>query len=185
MTLAENKKQITDFQHFQEIVAKYAKAYSDFEDMQKQTSFVPEKGDQKTGIIGEAYVFKYLTEQKCAEVKFGNASQSAWDIQYKKDINDKEYTKVQVKTVSEFSDKLIISPIHPGFDILYLVKLNRSFFPEKILKVTPCKDWPNQEIKGKKYPDKDFSFKNYKFKTEDETEELIEVLRLKEQKARK
>lgn len=44
-----------DFKRFREVVEKYAKVYTEFESIQKDTknriSFVPEKGDQKTGII--------------------------------------------------------------------------------------------------------------------------------------
>lgn len=91
-----------DLKRFQDVVEKYAKAYADFESIQKagkdRISFVPKKGEQKT---------------------------------------------VQVKTVSEFSENKIISHILPGFKILYLVKLNKNLFPEKVLKVTTKGDWPD------------------------------------------
>ena len=95
-----------DFKRFQDVVDKYAKAYADFEKIQKdeknRISFVPEKGDQKTGIIGEAYIFKYLTEKGCKNLEFGDPSQKSWDIKY---IEEGEEKTVQVKTVSEFSEK--------------------------------------------------------------------------------
>lgn len=111
-----------DFKRFREVVEKYAKVYTEFESIQKDTknriSFVPEKGDQKTGIIGESYIYKYLKENGYVDVNFAEPSQKAWDIKYTE--NGEEKT-VQVKTVSEFSEKKIISHILPGFKILYLV----------------------------------------------------------------
>lgn len=164
-----------EFKRFQMVVKNYAKAYSAFEEIQKgekRINFVPKKGDQKTGVIGEAYIYKYLTDQGYAIVKFGNASQEAWDIQCKRNKNDKKFIKIQVKTIAYGE---IISHIRPGFDILYLVKLDESFFPTKILKVTTTGDWP--DIKHKKFPEKKFSYKDYKFETEDETGKLLKFLK--------
>ncbi|MDY4833139.1 MAG: hypothetical protein SO161_11535 [Treponema sp.] len=108
-----------DFKRFQDVVEKYANAYADFESIQKpgkdRIDFVPEKGDQKTGVIGEAYIFKYLTEKGCKNLEFGDPSQKSWDIKYTEEGKEKT---VQVKTVSEFSECQIISEIIPGFDIL-------------------------------------------------------------------
>lgn len=125
-----------DFKRFQDVVEKYARAYADFESIQKpgkdRISFVPKKGEEKT---------------------------------------------VQVKTVSEFSENKIISHILPGFKILYLVKLNKNLFPEKVLKVTTKGDWP--DIKHKAFPKDKFSYKDFIFQTFDETEDFIKVLQLK------
>ena len=125
-----------DLKRFQDVVEKYAKAYADFESIQKagkdRISFVPKKGEEKT---------------------------------------------VQVKTVSEFSEKKIISHILPGFKILYLVKLNKNLFPEKVLKVTTKGDWP--DIRHKAFPKDKFSYKDCIFQTFDETEDFIKVLQLK------
>ena len=75
-----------DFKRFREVVEKYAKVYTEFESIQKDTknriSFVPEKGDQKTGIIGESYIYKYLKEKEYVDVNFAEPSQKAWDIKY-------------------------------------------------------------------------------------------------------
>ena len=167
-----------DFKRFQDVVDKYAKAYADFEKIQKdeknRISFVPEKGDQKTGVIGEAYIFKYLKEKGCEDVKFAEPSQKAWDIKYTEKGEEKT---VQVKTVSEFSECQIISEIIPGFDILYLVKLNKQLYPTKILKVTTKGDWP--DIRHKAFPKDKFSYKNCIFQTFDETEDFMKVLQLK------
>ena len=143
-------------------------------DTKNRISFVPEKGDQKTGIIGEAYIFKYLTEKGCKNLEFGDPSQKSWDIKY---IEEGEEKTVQVKTVSEFSEKKIISHILPGFKILYLVKLNKNLFPEKVLKVTTKGDWP--DIRHKVFTKDKFSYKDCIFQTFDETEDFMKVLQLK------
>ena len=167
-----------DFKRFREVVEKYAKVYTEFESIQKDTknriSFVPEKGDQKTGIIGESYIYKYLKEKKYVDVNFAEPSQKAWDIKYTE--NGEEKT-VQVKTVSEFSEKKIISHILPGFKILYLVKLNKNLFPEKVLKITTKGDWP--DIRHKAFPKDKFSYKDCIFQTFDETEDFMKVFQLK------
>ena len=103
-----------DFKRFQDVVEKYAKAYADFESIQKpgkaRIDFVPKKGEEIT---------------------------------------------IQVKTVSGFSGNKIVSHILPGFKILYLVKLNKNLFPEKVLKVTTKGDWP--DIRHKAFPKDKFS----------------------------
>jgi hypothetical protein len=54
-----------NFGKFLEVVRKYADAYGQLECIQKDKSFdfVPEIGDQKTDIIGEAFIFEYLKRQ--------------------------------------------------------------------------------------------------------------------------
>ena len=88
-----------------------------------------------------------------------------------------EEITIQVKTVSGFSEKKIISHILPGFKILYLVKLNKNLFPEKVLKVTTEGDWP--DIRHKAFPKDKFSYKNCIFQTFDETEDFMKILQLK------
>ncbi len=167
-----------ELKRFQDVVEKYAKAYAEFESIQKdeknRIGFVPKEGDQKTGVIGESYIYKYLTEKGCEDVKFAEPSQKAWDIKYTEGGEEKT---VQVKTVSEFSEKKIISHILPGFKILYLVKLNKNLFPEKVLKVTTKGDWP--DIRHKAFPKDKFSYKDCIFQTFDETEDFMKVLQLK------
>ena len=164
-----------ELKRFQDVVEKYAKAYAEFESIQEDERivFVPKEGDQKTGVIGESYIYKYLTEKGCEDVKFAEPSQKAWDIKYTEGGEEKT---VQVKTVSEFSEKKIISHILPGFDILYLVKLDRNLFPEQVLKVTTKGDWP--DIRHKAFPKDKFSYKDCIFQTFDETEDFIKILKL-------
>ncbi len=117
-----------DFKGFQKIVNEYAKVYSTFEEMQKRMSFIPKKGDQKTGVIGEAYIYEYLSRIGCKKMEFGAPSEKGWDIKCS------QY-KYQVKTVSEYSKTQLISPIHDGWTFLFLVHLNINFVPDKIYKI--------------------------------------------------
>lgn len=134
-----------DFNDFQKLVSDYARVYSKFEKMQKEAEFIPEKGDQKTGLIGEAYIYEYLSKSKCKKLGFGNHSEKGWDIECSNG-------KYQVKTVSHYSDTQKVSPIHEGWDFLYLVHLNEKFVPDRILKIENPGNWNNNVIKGLKFP---------------------------------
>ena len=54
-----------DFNDFEKLISDYARVYSKFEKIQKEAEFIPEKGDQKTGLIGEAYIYEYLSNNAC------------------------------------------------------------------------------------------------------------------------
>jgi len=127
-----------NFDRFIEVVKKYAEAYQDFEKIQKcpDFDFVPKIGDQKTGIIGEAFIFEYLKRQKYVGLEFGNPSQKGWDIKYAFGLAPNGVVLVQVKTVSAFAKIKAISPIHfaPDYCELYLVSLNKDFIPDNIWK---------------------------------------------------
>jgi len=127
-----------NFNKFIEVVKNYAEAYRGFEEIQKSPDFdfVPEIGDQKTGVIGEAFIFEYLKRQGHPSLEFGNASQKAWDIKYSFGLAPNEIVLVQVKTVSAFSKTKRISPIHlaPDYCELYLVSLNEDLIPDNIWK---------------------------------------------------
>jgi hypothetical protein len=127
-----------NFDRFIEVVKKYAEAYRDFEEIQKAPDFdfVPETGDQKTGIIGEAFIFEYLKRQGHPDLEFGNHSQKGWDIKYPFGLVPNGVVLVQVKTVSAFSKTKTISPIYLASDYceLYLVSLNEELIPDNIWK---------------------------------------------------
>lgn len=109
-----------------DVIKEYAEAYSKFECLQKkEDSLLPKHGDQKTGIIGEFYIYQYL--QGKADLKYANHG-SSWDIEYTDDEERK--IKIQVKTVlTGFSKTNMISPIKKGWDYLYLLSLGKSFVP--------------------------------------------------------
>jgi len=125
-----------NFNKFIEVVKKYAEAYRDIEEIQKATDFdfVPETGDQKTGIIGEAFIFEYLKRQGYCGLEFGRTTQKGWDMKYSFGLAPNEVVLVQVKTVSAFSKTKTISPIHfaPDYCELYLVSLNEDLIPDNI-----------------------------------------------------
>jgi hypothetical protein len=127
-----------NFDKFIEIVKNYAEAYSQFEKIQKDQTFdfVPKIGDQKTGVIGEAFIFEYLKRQGHPDIEFGGAAQKAWDIKYPFGMAPNNVVLVQVKTVSAFSRTRRISPIHlaPDYCELYLVSLNDDLIPDNIWK---------------------------------------------------
>jgi hypothetical protein len=127
-----------NFGKFLEVVRKYAEAYKQLERIQKDKAFdfVPETGDQKTGIIGEAFIFEYLKRQEHPSLEFGNPSQTAWDIRYPFGLAPNGVVLVQVKTVSAYSKTRRISPIHlaPDYCELYLVSLDKQLMPDNVWK---------------------------------------------------
>jgi len=127
-----------NFNRFIEVVKKYAEAYREIEDLQKcpDYDFIPKIGDQKTGIIGEAFIFEYLRRQGHPNLEFGRTDQKGWDIKYPSESAPNNYVFIQVKTVSAFAKYKKISPIHPttGYCEFYLVSLNEDLIPENIWK---------------------------------------------------
>ena len=111
----------------------YASAYGKLQDLQENSTLIPE-GDQKTGCIGEFYAYLYLLKKfPNADILYGNHSEKGWDIE----INcDRRRCRVQVKTVSAYSKTRGISPIHHGWDELFLIYLDRSFKPRGFWIVT-------------------------------------------------
>jgi len=133
-----------NFDKFIETVKKYAEAYGELEEIQKAPDFdfVPEIGDQKTGVIGESFIFEYLKRQGHPDLKFGNAAQKGWDIKY---TTPNGVVLVQVKTVSAFSKTRRVSPIHFDPDYcVYLVSLNKTLIPDNVWKP---KDYDKAKIK--------------------------------------
>ncbi len=125
-----------NFETFIEIIKKYAEAYRQVECIQKDKTFdfVPEIGDQKTGVIGESFIFEFLKRRKYENLEFGNHSQKAWDIKYSSSSTPKGEILVQVKTVSAFSKTKRVSHIHLTRDYceLYLVSLDEDLIPDNI-----------------------------------------------------
>ena len=103
----------------------YASAYGRLEFLQRN-DMLP-IGDQKTGVIAEFYAGIYA-ERHFAKVEYGHSSQSAWDMKVSRTKMGK-LEAVQVKAVSDFSRTRRVSPIHPGWDQLWLVCLNTKLEP--------------------------------------------------------
>ena len=109
-----------------EAISKYASADQTLEHLQDTTRWIP-KGDQKTGSIGEYYAFVYLlTKYDEKLIEYGRHSEKGWDIRITGDVGK----KIQVKTVSGFSKTRTISPIHKGWDSLYLIYVSQRLEPE-------------------------------------------------------
>ena len=89
----------------------------------------------------EAFIYEYLSRIGFSYIQYGSNSEKGWDIQANK--NGKKYL-FQVKTTSSFSKTRTISPIHPGWDKMFLLFLDRSFIPIGIWLVD------NRKIKWKK-----------------------------------
>lgn len=107
-------------------IAKYADAYEQLQKLQDTLPWIP-GGDQKTGSIGEYYAFVYLLSQFDEnQLRFGGHSEKGWDIE----ILESPVRRIQVKTVSAFSKTRTISPIHRGWDELYILFLSKRLEPE-------------------------------------------------------
>lgn len=142
-------KKIYDFNGALDLIKRYAAIYYEFETFQKKSKIMPTNGDQKTGVIGEMYIYQYLKHlYPTDKVSFGTTSQKGWDIQVGRNIY------VQVKTVSAHSNYRTISPIHEGWTELFLVSLDKDFRPNGIWKINDPKDIPWKTVSSPKL-DKD------------------------------
>jgi hypothetical protein len=107
-------------------VARYAEAYAEIQSIQEESPLIPE-GDQKTGCIGELYGYLYLAHANPGTtLTYGSHSEKGWDIECKSDRTSK---RIQIKTVSAFSKTRTISPIHYGWDELFIIYLDRNLAP--------------------------------------------------------
>lgn len=143
----------------------YASAYHELERLQKKWKDDPKrtlipKGDQKTGCIGEFYVYLYLVNKyPGAELKYAGHSQKGWDIEAKWDKKvsntPRRNFKVQVKTVSAYSKTRVMSPIHDGWDELHIVCLGEDFRPKEFWIIDRSSVSRDLPLKGKRCPDPD------------------------------
>lgn len=110
----------------QDAIAQYADAYHRLQRLQRSLQCIP-GGDQKTGCIGEYYAYAYLLSRYAEEeLTFGSHSEKGWDIQVERSPS----WRIQVKTVSAFSKTRALSPIHDGWDQLFIVYLNKQLKPK-------------------------------------------------------
>lgn len=116
---------VTEAREIRRAIKTYASAYKDLQKLQESSSHSIPEGDQKTGCIGEFYAYQYLRKfHPEEEVKYGDHNQKGWDIR----IGQKY--RVQVKTVSAYSKKRGMSPLHEGWDKLYVIYLDCLFKPK-------------------------------------------------------
>lgn len=123
-------------------IDQYAKAYGRLEQLQRSRPKEIPIGDQKTGVIAEFFARIYA---KCrfpkATFEFGSPSEHAWDI------------KVQVKAVSAHSQTSRVSPIHPGWHQLWLMRLDEHLRPHAFWVVEAQKAaWSKTLLKNRTMP---------------------------------
>jgi hypothetical protein len=160
------------------IIRKYATAYEALENLQRSETLLFPIGDQKTGVIAEFYARLYVKNKfPHALLKYGTPSQHAWDIIVQK---NNIACKIQVKAVSAYSETSRISPIHPGWSELYLMRLDKQFWPVGFL-VLRAKDvnWRSEKLSGTTMPKPGIprSGSHYFKKATDELPRLIQILR--------
>jgi hypothetical protein len=82
---------------------------------------------RKRAASGEYYAFVYLLSQYDeSQLSFGGHSEKGWDIE----VAASPARRIQVKTMSAFSKTRTISPIHRGWDELYIMFLSKRLEPE-------------------------------------------------------
>ena len=136
-------------------IRNYAKAYSELQHWQDNHHAIP-GGDQKTGSIGEYYAYLYLSSTyPGATLTYGSHSQKGWDIDV---VRNGVSTKIQVKAVSKYSKTRTISPIHKGWDLLYLIYLDLNLYPKGFWIIEDKSIFGDSDIlKSRKCPDPDKS----------------------------
>jgi hypothetical protein len=110
------------------------------------------RGDQKTGVIAEFYARLYAKAVfSNSEFVYGNPSEPVSDIVVKR--KSCPALKIQVKAVSAHAELGRISPLHPGWDQLWLMRLNCDLVPEGFWIVDKSDvDWAGQTIKSSTMP---------------------------------
>jgi len=117
---------MSEAKEIQLAIAAYAEAYARLQELQEKSKLIP-KGDQKTGCIGEFYAYLYIRARfPQREVFYGGHNEKGWDIKVRLADGSKRF---QVKTVSAYADARRISPIHPGWNELFLIYLDKDFKP--------------------------------------------------------
>jgi len=112
-------------------IDQYAEAYGRLEQLQRTRTVEIPIGDQKTGVIAEFFARIYAKHRfPKASFEFGSPSEHAWDIKVIQP--DQSEIKVQVKAVSAHSQTSRVSPIHPGWHQLWLMRLNEHLQPQAL-----------------------------------------------------
>ncbi len=174
--MSNNKK----LKQIKAAIDEYADGYANLEEFQGENNALIPKCDQKTGAIGEFYAMifaRHLYKDKGVTLEFGPPSQHGWDIKISK--GNKTINTIQVKAVSGFSETSTISPIHPKWKELWLMRLDEQFYPIGlwVVKRNSLKglDFPLSSKKMPKSGVKNSGSKIFENKVE-HTKELLEVL---------
>lgn len=162
-------------------IRQYAIAYKKLEEIQRAGAVEDLPiGDQKTGVIAEFYARIYA-KQAYARVDTGHSTQSEWDLKVSSSKTGK-FEAVQVKAVSDFSQTRRVSPIHPGWDQLWLICLNARLEPYsfKIIRRQQV-EWAGSTMKNRVMPGgPDNKAGSTEFQVaEDQTEAMLSAIRRK------
>lgn len=135
-----------------EAIERYAEAYAILEKLQRQMVEHLPRGDQKTGVIAEFFARIYAKRRfPGSKLEFGSASERAWD--FKAHESGGRVTKVQIKSVSRHSETSRISPIHTGWDELWLMRLDNRLLPEGFWTLRAGQvPWSGQTVRHKTMP---------------------------------
>lgn len=107
----------------------YASAYKQLEDIQRSRPIHLPRGDQKTGVIAEFYARLYAAHRfPNSRLEYGSTSEHAWDIRVVDGKTTPHY--IQVKAVSAHAELSRVSPLHPGWNELWLMRLDDRLLPE-------------------------------------------------------
>jgi len=148
-----------DIQHrsIEKAIASFAQAYEALENLQAlearkdaREALLPQRGDQKTGLIGEYWAIRYARAIfKDATVIFAGHSQKGWDL---KVVGPRTSTRyIQIKTVSDFGEGKLSPICSPSkkkeadgkpdmadyWDELWLLRLDRQFQPIVLWRLKP------------------------------------------------
>lgn len=135
-----------------EAIEQYAEAYKRLEQIQRSRPEQIPVGDQKTGVIAEFFARIYAKRRfPEALFAFGSPSEHAWDIKVLRE--GRPDTKIQVKAVSAHSETSRISPIHPGWNQLWLIRLDEYLRPEALWVIQAENvAWSAQVLKNRTMP---------------------------------
>jgi hypothetical protein len=133
-------------------IDQYADAYGRLEQLQRMRPEDIPIGDQKTGVIAEFFARIYAKHRfPNAAFEFGTASEHAWDIKVIQ--AGQPEIKLQVKSVSAHSQTSRVSPIHPGWNQLWLMRLDEHLRPH-VLWVVEAQSvaWSRELLKNRTMP---------------------------------
>ncbi|MEW5967166.1 MAG: hypothetical protein AB1720_09280 [Pseudomonadota bacterium] len=135
-----------------EAIDQYASAYARLERIQRSRPLEIPIGDQKTGVIAEFFARIYARHRfPEAVLEFGSASEHAWDIKVLRPGQPE--LKVQVKAVSAHSQTSRVSPIHPGWHQLWLMRLDEHLRPHALWVIeAKTAPWSNTVLKNRTMP---------------------------------
>ena len=133
-------------------IDQYAEAYGRLERLQRSRTKEIPIGDQKTGVIAEFFARIYAKHRfPKATFEFGSASEHAWDIKVLQPGQPE--IKVQVKAVSAHSQTNRVSPIHPGWNQLWLMRLNEHLRPQALWIIEAQNaEWSKTLLKNRTMP---------------------------------